>query len=196
LKQVEQKAVTNMLISNGYPLKYIQKSVQSSTHPQREKRQLPASGFVSLPYLQGISEPILRSLKRFNIKVAFKPPRKIGEFFPRPKAKKEVNTTTGVVYSICCSVCDAEYVGQTGNSLKTRISQHKAAIRLIQPEKSALAEHSLILGHPINFMNAKILTREPRLRRRLFLEAWYAAHWGASLNRREFVIPSDYLELV
>ena len=38
--------------------------------------------------------------------------------------------TSNVVYMLSCNNCDLQYVGQTGRSLKKRVNQHRAAIRL------------------------------------------------------------------
>ena len=65
--------------------------------------------------------------------------------------------TRGVVYRIDCKTCDSSYVGQTGNSLRTRVEQHRAALRLVHPEKSALAEHAIQANHQIDWNSATIL---------------------------------------
>ena len=63
------------------------------------------------------------------------------------------------------------FSGQTKNSLATRLGQHKAVLRLLQPEKSALAEHSINTGHRISWSNPAIVERESRWHPRLFLES-------------------------
>ena len=63
------------------------------------------------------------------------------------------------------------YIGQTKNSLRTRLQQHRAACRHLQREKSALAEHSIDLHHHIDWTSAKVVARQQSWRRRLFEEA-------------------------
>ena len=91
-------------------------------------------------------------------------------------------------------ICSRVYIGQTGNSLKTRIGQHRAALRLLQPAKSAVAEHSLDSDHAIDWSNAAIVATEKNWRQRLFLEAWFSKTVNA-LNRVELQIPPSYSPL-
>jgi hypothetical protein len=65
-----------------------------------------------------------------------------------------------VVHKIVCSVCPCEYIGQTKNSLFSRLKQHKTALKLLQTEKSAVAQLSLDLGQKINFVGARTIKRE------------------------------------
>ncbi|KAJ4451084.1 hypothetical protein ANN_02522 [Periplaneta americana] len=44
------------------------------------------------------------------------------------------------IYRIPCE-CEAAYIGQTGRTITMRLSEHQRSIRLMQPEKSGLAEH-------------------------------------------------------
>ena len=45
------------------------------------------------------------------------------------------------IYKIPCE-CGKMYIGQTGRSIQLRIKEHERHIRLVQPDKSAVAEHS------------------------------------------------------
>ena len=48
--------------------------------------------------------------------------------------KQTINCNSkGVIYLIECSLCCAQYVGQTSRTLKTRISEHRSAISLKKP---------------------------------------------------------------
>jgi hypothetical protein len=56
--------------------------------------------------------------------------------------------------------CDAEkYVGQSGRTIEARCKEHQRYARLYQPEKSAVAEHSISMGHHINFSSTSMLYR-------------------------------------
>jgi hypothetical protein len=65
------------------------------------------------------------------------------------------------VYSIPCE-CGKVYTGQTGCSIETGVKEHHQRIRLYHPEKSAVAEHSINLGHRIQLQNASILAKKSR----------------------------------
>ena len=43
------------------------------------------------------------------------------------------------------------YVGQTKRDLKSRVAEHKRAVKNAEPEKSALCEHLMLFDHHINW---------------------------------------------
>ena len=51
-------------------------------------------------YVQGVSERIKQTLRRANIKVAFKPSRPLSSIFKIPKDKKDELKTPGIVYKV------------------------------------------------------------------------------------------------
>ena len=137
---------------NGYPSSFIKQGLRRRPH-----RNLPSTTRrVCLPYVQGTSEAIGGILRRFEINVFDKPTSKIGTFLPLPKDKLSQSSARGVVYSIPCGGCETTYIRQTGNSFDTRLSQHKAALRLLHPERCAVAKHTLEMDHPIKWDEAKM----------------------------------------
>ena len=135
-------------------------------------------------------------LSNYDIRVAFRCIKKLRSFIPSPKDPVPPFSRCGVVYEIKCKDCDNKYIGQTKNSLNTRLQQHKAALRLCQPDKSAIAEHAICTGHQINWTDPKVLDRESRWRHRLFLEAWHTnAASEQCLNRCECFLPTVYRAL-
>jgi hypothetical protein len=54
--------------------------------------------------------------------------------------------------------CGQVYIGQTGQSIETRIKEHHQHIQLGHPEKSAVAEHRLYHDHLIRFQDTQILS--------------------------------------
>ena len=52
------------------------------------------------------------------------------------------------------------YIGQTGRSLKQRVTEHKRALSSLDCNTSAIAEHAIKNHHEINWKNAKIVDRE------------------------------------
>ena len=145
------------------------------------------------PYIHGVSERIARLLAHYDICVCHRPVNKLRFFFPSPKDKIPNDSRCGIVYNIKCDDCTKVYIGQTKNSLATRLGQHRAALRLMQPEKSALAEHSIVTGHKINWADPRIVERESRWHQRLFLESWHTTRLGCvRLNRCEDHVPAVY----
>ena len=114
-----------------------------------------------------------------------------------PKDPIEQNKKCGVVYEVPCRDCSKVYVGQTGNSLETRLKQHRAACRLLQVDKSALAQHAIDDDHTINWSEAKVIASETRWRQRLFAEAFHTTkRQDRALNRCELFLPNVYKRLL
>ena len=83
---------------------------------------------------------------------------------PNPMEKK-----SGVVYEVLCS-CGKVYIGETKMTMETRMKEHRAAARLGQLEKSAIAEHAWKDGHAIDWSDVCVLdeaTRNSMLHTRL-----------------------------
>ena len=71
------------------------KGTTTSTNQSQTHR-----GFVTLPYIQGTSEKIARTLNQFNINVAHKPVTTVGSILRKPKDKFSRDLSTGVSYKI------------------------------------------------------------------------------------------------
>ncbi len=62
----------------------------------------------------------------------------------------------GVIYQFPCKECNSKYVGETGKTPKTRMKQHKAAVRNRYTSYLATV-HSLDRGHQFAFDEAQII---------------------------------------
>ena len=56
-----------------------------------------------------------------------------------------------IIYVITCSLCNAQYTGQTCNSLRTRFNNHKSAIRRTNTSES-VSSHFKLPGHSISHL--------------------------------------------
>ena len=147
--------------------------------------------------MKNVSEKIARVLTPYNIQVIHKPTQKLASFFGLRKDPISPLDNCGVVYEIACADCDKVYVGQTKNSLRTRVKQHEAALRLLQCEKSAVAEHAYNNQHRIAWKESKVLCRQRHQSKRLFAEAWCTKQRvTSSLNRCDLSIPAAYAPLI
>jgi hypothetical protein len=96
--------------------------------------------------------------------------------------KDDLGVKVPGVYRIPCE-CGKVYVGQTGRSIETRCKEHMRHIRLDQPEKSAVAEHSVNTGHQIDFSNITILDRTSGYMDRVVKEAIHIRLNKENFNR-------------
>ena len=74
------------------------------------------------------------------MKVAMKPIHTIGRILPSPNDPLTLEEKSCLVYQVPCFDCDFVYIGQTKRDLKSRLAEHKLAIRNQEPEKSALCD--------------------------------------------------------
>jgi hypothetical protein len=90
--------------------------------------------------------------------VGLLPGKTAGFFWP---IKDDLGLKTADIYSIPCKCCKV-YTDQTRHSIDTRFKEHHWQIRLYHPDKSAMAEHSIDVGHSIQFQDIRILATKTR----------------------------------
>ncbi len=73
--------------------------------------------------------------------MAFRPHSTLRRQLVHPKEPVPMDQRTGVVYQIPCSECLKVYVGQSGRTLKHRLSEHRWALQKGDVAASALAKH-------------------------------------------------------
>ena len=128
--------------------------------------------FTSIPYVQGVSEPISRILTQVGIGVALKPHHTLSSLFRKPKDVINFEQKRGLVYQISCRDCNAVYVGETGRSVRTRKREHADAVKTFNTKKSALSQHVMDFDHRIDWDNVKILKSESHAYRRRVAESF------------------------
>ena len=97
-----------------------------------------------------VTDKIQRALNDVGVRVAMRLFVTIGKSLPSPKDPLDVNEITGIIYQVPCHDSLFVYIGQTKRDLKSRLSEHKRAIKYQRPEKFALREHSITLDHIID----------------------------------------------
>ena len=83
------------------------------------------SGYVTLPYISGITDALRRILRKQNIRVATKPLKTLQRMFPSPKLQIAPEQRTNVVYIIIYLAL----IGETGTSFETRKKEHIRSVK-------------------------------------------------------------------
>ena len=183
LKQQEEQRVTLDLTMNGYPPQFVNNCRKSSTQiAESDETPAPrATSFASIPYVQGTSERIKRTLNKANIKTTFKPFRTLESIFKKPKDRPAGNQVKGIVYKVQCRSCSFNYIGESKRSWSSRGDEHKPGTRA--GNFSAVKEHAETTNHDIHSKYVERLERNGKNKaKRLFLEAMHSEKDANAVN--------------
>ena len=116
--------------------------------------------------------------------------------YSSPKDPIAEREKSRLVYKIPCADCDFVYVGQTKRDLKSRVAEHKRAVKNAKPEKPALCERLMLFDHRINWEESTVLKYVNSYRRRLIAESWFINTHTNIINRSDGeTLPSVYRSL-
>ena len=90
----------------------IESKRDKKTRQQRNSSQRP---MVVVPYVENVSEAVVRIMRNHNVPVAMKP----------YKILKEKEDSTECVYKVSCANCDKTYIGETGRKFEVRLQEHR-----------------------------------------------------------------------
>lgn len=172
-KKLERKHISKVFNKkNGYPTHFVNRSLRKKNTDSQDTTEKPKAT-ISIPYVKGTSDKIRRVLGKSGIRVAFRTDNTIRSRLTKVKPRLEEQQQKGVIYKIPCRNSNQVYIGETGRKLATRLQEHKRNCRLLQREKSAVAEHSLSQDHRIDFDAVKVIDKEGHFYRRRVKEAFW-----------------------
>ena len=158
-KKIEEfHQITKTLKNNGFPSNKCSFKKYLQNHNFRKTEKLKR--FTSIPYVQGVFEPITQILTQVGIGVALKPHHMLSSLFCKPKDVNNFEQKRGLMYQISCQDCIAVYVGETGHSVRTRKREHADAVKTFNTKKSVLCQHVIDFDYRIESDNVKILMSE------------------------------------
>ena len=86
---------------------------------------------VTLPYVQGVTEPVQRILKHHGITSAVRPHRNLRQIIVHRKDKVEDKYKTDCVYQIPYKTRNMCYIGETRRTYGTRLEEHKKEVKTV-----------------------------------------------------------------
>lgn len=164
------KIIETILKNNNYPKAFYNRLLKnhSSTTNRTPSTQtsvvenvdLKRCRFPNIPTLSTKFQSLFK--KESSISLVLYNTKTTNDLFSRVKDKESKVNRSGLIYEIPCKDCNAVYIGQTKQKLKTRISQHRSDCRFYSNTKStALSEHHFEEEHIFNFDDVRILDMEP-----------------------------------
>ena len=189
----EEKKIVDALKENGYPSRFICKHSCPTRHRQEVDARKPRTT-VTLPYINGLSEAVRRILTQLDIKVVFRPLGTLRHMLVHPKDPVPLDQQKGVVYSLPCDGCPKVYIGQTDRTLIHRLTEHRQALKNGNVAASALTEHTLDTGHPLDLTKAKVIDHHLHTMTQYLLESWHIQKNQGTLNREKGTLPKALLE--
>ena len=175
--EAELQHLRKVLSISGYPKWAWHAPGGNKTTPHPKADQPRPKGHITLPFISGITEPICRLVRKAGVAAHVRPHQTIRRMLVAPKDKDEMNKKCDTVYHLRCADCPAEYVGESGKSLRTRISQHT------RPDSRPVGEHLSEYSHKLDKEATKVLEQESRYFQRGVREAIFIRACAPSLNR-------------
>ena len=190
----ENKYLDRVFYKNNYNADFVRGNTHRTTETTETNKNPTFVTTATIPYIKGTSETIARILQPYDIRVAHKPITTLRHLLTNVKDRDEPNNRQGAVYKIKCSDCQASYIGETGRSLDTRLTEHKRATRN-GDVNNHISEHHRLTNHKIERDSAEILTYSTNYFQRLTLESWYTNLEQTPINRCQ-QLPAPYKRLI
>ena len=143
------------------------------------------SNYAVLSYINGISQPLTRLLKKHDIRVVSKPFKTLQQAFPSPKSRPPIDCQPNVVYKIPCADCLWNYLGETGRCFETRKKEHMRNVKSFA-RGSNIAKHAWSSNHSIDLKNSQVI--DNRICKTL--ESWHTTSTSHADNNSR--LPSQY----
>ena len=183
------------LSRNGYPSAFTKPRKTIRPVPSNRNEENPLTT-IRLPYSKGVSEDIKKVCKQFNIRCVFKSQPTLRQILTKTKPKMDKNNKKNIIYQVPCR-CGKLYIGETKRPLKTRIEEHKSALRTGETSRSHIAVHAWEDGeHGPKWDDTKIIDHEEKWLPRKFKEAAHMSVVRNNYGRPSFEIPTVWMPLI
>ena len=142
--------------ANGFPEQLVKKTLSRlPRHIEEDNQPEERPTILYTPYIRGTSEKLEKACAPLGVKTVFKPQRTMRQLLVRVKERIPPENQREVVYEVPCKDCELKYIGETKRSLKTRMAEHKYAVRR-GDERNGIAVHVHQLQHSIDWESARV----------------------------------------
>ena len=183
----ELRLLRKIFQANGYPKKIVETKInehrnRTTRPPNNTNRPEPRKrNTLVIPYDECLVRLLQPSRRALGLKIITKPINKLKGILVKPKDKLQTEKQCNIIYEIPCTD-GKSYIGETCRPLKTRLHEHKEAIRKLDIQKSALAEHIATSNARPCWENVKILAHESHWYKRRLKEALWIER-KSTINR-------------
>ncbi|CAF2140345.1 unnamed protein product [Rotaria magnacalcarata] len=187
IAKAEKRKLEETLKNNGYPTHIIRRGIKAGEAiakriqqpqpkiPTVEKQKIfftiPYFGQESIVFASRIRKICDKMLPHIHLNIAYKKQGTLKQnFLPIQKGHDESKRNKKLIYHIPCQNCEKVYIGETGRSRETRITEHLKAIKK-KDINSELVKHILNTNHTMNFNETTTLAKETNWKRRVIKES-------------------------
>ncbi|XP_071500717.1 uncharacterized protein [Diadema antillarum] len=185
----EKTNIKNALAGCGYPDWAFSKADTPKRQSKNTQRTYGTQGrkvTITIPYVHDLSDKIKRLFQKQGITTAFKPHNTLRQRLVHVKDRVAKEKQRNVVYGIRCAQedCHDFYIGETQQSLKARMNQHRRPSNSESIPDSAVYTHINASKHSFNTNQVIILDRESKWFERGVKEAIWERVERPTLNKR------------
>lgn len=142
-----------MKASKLFKLSVVHNSVTVKKRNTQRQEELIVRAAV-VPFYQTVTNRLTRLLCHRNLRIVSFPLIKLKQHLRPVKALLGLEVLE--VYKVPCE-CGESYIGQTGQLVSIRISEHRRDVKLGQTDKSAVAQHCWAKGLRVLFAATNVL---------------------------------------
>ncbi|CAF2131168.1 unnamed protein product, partial [Rotaria magnacalcarata] len=187
IAKAEKRKLDEILKNNGYPAHIIRRGIKAGEaiakrlqqpqpkEPTVEKQKIfftiPYFGQESIVFASRVRRICDKMLSHIHLNIAYKKQGTLKQnFLPTQKGRDESKSNKELIYHIPCQNCEKIYIGETGRSRETRITEHLKAIKK-KDTNSEIVKHILNTNHTMNFNKTTALAKETNWKRRIIKES-------------------------
>lgn len=166
---------------NGFPPKIVRRFLRKNSSLSSRSTEDNKQPTLYLPYIRGVSEQIEHLCRTLKVRTVFKSSTTLRGLLVHVKNRIPQEQIKGIVYEIPCKDCDFVYIGETGRTLKKRVTEHKLAVKKAD-DNNGLAVHVWKNSHSIDWDGAKTRFITPYYWKRRVTEAIQIQQHNHTMN--------------